>query len=407
MKQAYLPRRFFMSFGRPASLLAVFLVAASLRADLVPTFSQTVFVGGGEGPGGTPRYRIPTLTMAPDGTLLAFAEGRQTQDDPGSGYPISMNCKRSTDRGRTWNAIQVLASDPAYAYSDPRVLVDRRHNQVFLFYTQWPVRKGEDDARPGNSNDSSVLLYRSSRDNGRTWGAPVNLNPALKKPDWYMLASIVGVGVQLSRQTATEGGANGRLIFPAGFADSDRHRHNISIYSDDAGTTWRISPSFVPENGPTESDLVELADGQLLLSARNDGPDSASRYHYLSADGGLTWTLSAPVRIPVCRVDCGLVYIDRGGAGRGNSVLISAPLGTPVGSGIGRSDLGDWSNGRSNLGVWKSLDEGATFPTYHQLIAGFSGYSQIIRTGDGTVGIIFEATNSTKIVFLECPLDRL
>ena len=222
------PSAFRHGLGRSAAFLAVFLAVASLRADLVPTFSQTVFVGGGEGAGGTPRYRIPTLAMAPDGTFLAFAEGRQTQDDPGSGFPISMNCKSSSDHGRTWSPIQVLASNPAYAYSDPRVLVDHQHNQVFLFYTQWPVRKGEDDTKPGVGNDSSVLLYRASRDNGRTWGAPVNLNPALKKPDWYMLASIVGVGVQLHRQTAAEGGANGRLIFPAGFTDSDRQRHNIS-----------------------------------------------------------------------------------------------------------------------------------------------------------------------------------
>ena len=379
------------------AILPVLLAGASLRAELVPSFRQTIFVGGAEGAGGTACYRIPTLAAAPSGVLLAFAEGRRTPVDPGSGYPISINCKRSTDHGRSWSAVQVLASDPAYAYSDPRALVDRQRNQVFIFYTQWPVRSGAKSVHPGVGSDSSVLFYRLSTDDGLTWRAPVNLNPLLKKPDWYMLASIVGVGVQLSRQTAAEGGANGRLIFPACVKDAGGVYHDLSLFSDDFGKTWRISPSMTPNHGASESDLVELSDGRLLLSARNHEPVSPIRFHYISRDGGQNWAIAGPVGIPVTRVDCGLAYINRRNPSHPGCVLITAPLGTPIGSGFGRS----------NLGVWKSVDEGTTFPAYKQLISGFSGYSQIVQLSDSTVGIIFEATRATEIAFLECPIDDL
>ncbi len=112
-------------------------------------FERDVFLGGQEGAAGKPCYRIPTLALAPDGSLLAFAEGRETPQDPGSGLPISMNCKRSTDQGRTWGPLQVLAGDPDHSYSDPRVVVDAAKKRVFIFYTQWPVKIGAEQAPTG------------------------------------------------------------------------------------------------------------------------------------------------------------------------------------------------------------------------------------------------------------------
>ena len=105
-------------------------------------FTSSVFTGGSEGTNGTAVYRIPTITTAPDGSLVAFAEGRQNSSDPGNGYPINISTKRSTDRGRSWSTIKVLASSASYAYSDPRTFVDTLHGKIFLFYTQWPLSAG-------------------------------------------------------------------------------------------------------------------------------------------------------------------------------------------------------------------------------------------------------------------------
>ena len=58
---------------------------------------SNVFVGGEEGPLGTSNYRIPSITVAPNGDLLAFAEARRSSSDAGA--------RRVPDR--TWSS-----SDP-------------------------------------------------------------------------------------------------------------------------------------------------------------------------------------------------------------------------------------------------------------------------------------------------------
>jgi Neuraminidase (sialidase) len=52
------------------------------------------------GVGGYTAYRIPALTVAPDGSLLAFAEGRR--NSVGDSGEIDIVCRRSGDGGATW-----------------------------------------------------------------------------------------------------------------------------------------------------------------------------------------------------------------------------------------------------------------------------------------------------------------
>ncbi|WP_258867505.1 exo-alpha-sialidase [Grimontia hollisae] len=94
-----------------------------------------------------------------------------------------------------------------------------------------------------------------------------------------------GQGIQLS---------SGRLIFPAIVLDAFTQLSVVSIYSDDHGVTWHAgqqTPTFMLE--PSEADMVELNDGRILLSARNDGVTGIgnfNRYHFISSDQGQTWS---------------------------------------------------------------------------------------------------------------------
>src|SRR5205085_12180397 len=58
------------------------------------------------GEGGYHTYRIPSLIVSQQGTLLAFCEGRKN----GRGDPrdIDLLCKRSSDGGKTWGKTQVV-----------------------------------------------------------------------------------------------------------------------------------------------------------------------------------------------------------------------------------------------------------------------------------------------------------
>ncbi len=54
-------------------------------------------------------FRIPAMTTTPNGTILAFAEGRkQGSSDTGD---IDLVLKRSEDNGRTWSKLSIIWDD--------------------------------------------------------------------------------------------------------------------------------------------------------------------------------------------------------------------------------------------------------------------------------------------------------
>lgn len=85
-------------------------------------------------------YRIPALTYLGNDVVLAAWDGR-----PGSAAdapnPNSIVQRRSTDGGKTWGPVQVIAaghvadaSGPRYGYSDPSYIYDAEANKVFAFF---------------------------------------------------------------------------------------------------------------------------------------------------------------------------------------------------------------------------------------------------------------------------------
>ncbi len=384
------------SLLRTTTAYAALVLLAAVVADRASAeilIESDVFVGGAEGPEGTSNYRIPAMVIAPDGSILAFAEGRRSDSDPGqAGHPIDMVFKRSTDGGRTWSPLSVLRHDPAFDYSDPRPIVDAVRGQVHLLYTQWPDACGQGCVPGGLASDSSVAFLQSSSDNGRSWSGPTNINQQVKDPAWRVFNTGPGSGIQLRWQT--DPGRNGRLVDP-GHMDAGGFQ-GVVAYSDDGGKTWSHGrPTAGP--GINESEIVELISGELLYDGRGDS-GSFSRERYQSSDGGSTWTYVGPGDVPVTRVDATLVRYSaiRDGDDR-NRLLFAAALGNPPGSG----------NGRSNMGVWTSYDEGQTFINPVQLATGHAAYCNLGRLADGTIALLYEATGSTRIRYLNCDLAEL
>ena len=78
-------------------LLGVSFLVLSTTAASEPLFTSVdVFQAGTEG---YHTFRIPAVASAPDGSLIAFAEGRkENRHDPGGG-DINLVLKRSSDPG--------------------------------------------------------------------------------------------------------------------------------------------------------------------------------------------------------------------------------------------------------------------------------------------------------------------
>lgn len=392
-----------MFLPTPKSIVIALLFTTPLWALVAPARAEIitesdVFVGGEEGPQGTSNYRIPGMTVAPDGSILAFAEGRRSATDPGAGgFPIDLVMKRSTDGGATWSALVVLESNPAFDYDDPTPVVDAATGDVHLLYGRVPDDCGLFCVPPGVGDNSMNIWQLSSSDNGQTWGDPVNLTSQVKDPAWRGIVPGPGSGIQLHWQDDLPA-RNGRLVVP-GSINANR---NLVFYSDDRGSTWQSGNLAQDDLGlgnslnGNENEVVELTNGDLLLNARQSG--GSSRRMFRSRDGGDTWIESSDGPSPITTVDASMIRFSAVRAGEDRDrIVFSGPFGSPAGSG----------SGRSNIGVWTSYDEGRTFINPVQIEEGFAAYSVLGRRQDGTIGLLYEATGSTRIRYIGFDLAHL
>ena len=105
------------------------IITANGQAKEVP-----VFISGTDG---FKSFRIPAIIRAPDGSLLAFCEGRLNGSGDFGNIKIVM--KRSRDNGETWGQIQTVATNDTLQTDNAAPVVDMADpaypkGRIFLFY---------------------------------------------------------------------------------------------------------------------------------------------------------------------------------------------------------------------------------------------------------------------------------
>jgi sialidase-1 len=363
-----------MRCHRIATLLLVAAVVGRAAAESGPKHVD-VFVSGKDG---YFAYRIPAVEAAADGSLVAFAEARKYNlEDPGYGkQDIDLVVKRSTDGGATWSAMKVI-EDPGELWSaaNPATVLDRSNGRLWVLYLRCKPYRNTDTSRPGT--DDAQILARTSDDNGRTWSEPIDLTKVSRDmADKQWKCSVVGPGGAVQDR-------KGRMIAPVWKV---LPWGDLAIFSDDHGRTWQRGQPVPGGKGGDENQLVELADGRILMDIRqNSGPH---RWLATSGDGGRTWSEPRP-GVTVTPVACAIERWTLKSAGDDRDRIIwTGPKGP----------------GRNKLVARVSYDEGQTF-TNERLIADQpAAYSDLTILKDKTVGVLWERGNYKFITFTA--LDR-
>jgi sialidase-1 len=341
-----------------------------------------VFVAGD---GGYHTFRIPSVIMNAEGTLLAFAEGRKAAAaDSGD---IDLVLKRSRDGGATWSALEVIGDNGRDSFSNPCPVIDTRTGHLLLLATRNIGTDREADIIAGRSKGTPRVWIMRSSDHGATWSRPEELTASTKRADWTWYAVGPGIGIQTS---------SGRIVVPANHASagSGVHRSHV-ILSDDGGRTWRIGGVSV--DGTNESQVVQLADGRLMLNMRNHPPrpDGSFRMVATSSDGGESWTTAQPDRVLVePPAQASIVRLTRESAGERNRLLFSNPASTK----------------RERMTVRLSYDEGSTWPISRVIHEGPAAYSTLVVLRDARIGLLFERGDKNayeKITFATFTLGWL
>ncbi len=337
------------------------LLALSLPAQ--PLLSHTDIFRAGTG--GYHAYRIPAIVTAANGHLVAFAEARRdNRGDPGLG-DIDIVAVRSTDNGATWSP-QQLIDDPGekWAASNPTPLLDRSNGRLWLFFNRWEPGFGTEKSQPATANNQTWA--RTSDDHGVTWSAPRDLTRASRDFD-HWAAIFLGPGGAIQTRS-------GRLLLPAAMKHDAvsvlSHTGSLSmlrayvIYSDDHGQSWQRGA--LVHALTNENQLVELANGDILMDARQNAGDH--RWHIVSSDGGRTWSRPRPGLglVPVATA------IER--LGPKGPLFWTGPKGPA----------------RQHLVVRVSYDEGQTWINERTLYGGYAAYSDATALADGTAGVVWE-----------------
>ncbi len=358
-----------MKIPLPIAAALLFLHAASVTG--AEPEKVDVFTSGRDG---YKSYRIPSVIVTPKGTVLTFCEGRK--HGSGDAGDIDLMIKRSTDGGRTFSPQQIVWDDAENTCGNPCPVVDRTTGTIWLLMTHNLGKDTEHHIDKGTAQSTRTVWLSHSTDDGMTWAKPVEITSSVKKPEWTWYATGPGAGIQTRA---------GRLVIPCDHRNKGEFSH--VIYSDDHGKTWQIGG--ISDPGGNECEVVELADGKLLLNMRNYKPQRSNRAIATSSDDGLTWSGSRldPVLIePTCQASLQRYSWSEAGKSR---ILFSNPA---------------TQKKRENLTVRLSYDECETWPESKVLHPGPAAYSSIASLPDGTALCFFE--NGEKNPYEKITLAR-
>jgi sialidase-1 len=341
-------------------------------------------------------YRIPGIITTNKGSLIAVYDNRYNsskdlQED------IDIGMSRSTDGGETWEPMKVIMDMGTYGglpqrrngTGDPCILYDTR-NGVIWVASLWMSGAEPDQmlwwvSKPGMAPEvTGQFIVVKSTDDGLTWSDPINITPQIKLPEWQLLLQGPGRGITMK---------DGTLVFPAQFKadmatkaiDGGQYTcQSAIVYSCDGGSTWNIGTGA--KSNTTESQVVELSDGTLMLNMRDDRNRSDKgttngRAVATSNDLGKTWithpTSNSTLPEPNCQAS--LISADLNIAGTVKKVLFfSNPANKAE---------------RTDMTIKASLDEGMSWPEKYQLLLtqeeGY-GYSCMTMINDECIGILYE-----------------
>ncbi len=342
-------------------------------------------------------YRIPALATSTKGTLLSVYDmrrrkSRDLQED------IDIGLSRSTDGGKTWEAVKVIMDMGAYngkpqeenGVSDPGIVIDPQTGEIFVFAVWMWGKPGKhqwekDGTEPGfEIGKTAQMMLVRSRDDGLTWSKPENVTRKLKKEKWWLLAPAPQQGFHL---------ADGTMVMPIQGRDEKGDTFATIMTSRDHGATWNVgTPAY---SGGNECQAAPLSDGSIMLNIRND--HERFRAVYVTADLGKTWKEHATNRKtliePNCNASLRRVNFKKGADSR--PVLLFANPHS--------------QKARTHHTIQVSFDEGMTWPESHHLLLDEGrgrGYPSLSQIDDGHVGIVYEGSRA-DVVFERIALADL
>lgn len=325
---------------------------------------------------GSHYWRIPAMVVlhhqkgenaSKNGRVVTMADNRFNHNGDLPNH-IDVYERHSDDNGATWSTHKMVVGTEAdhalvggnHGFGDVS-LVECASGKIVAIMVGGP---GYFASTPSNPIVPTII---TSTDGGDTWSAPRTLTDELYNTTYTegaVQGSFAGSGRGLMLQRQKDKQLNGRIMFAMSHRFANNNVQEYIIYSDDEGDTWKFSTQSAYSGGD-ESKLVELADGTVMISVRQNG----QRGYNKSTDGGVTWGTQAKwadINGNACNGD--ILYVNK------HVMLHSYPN----------------DGKRKNVTIKASFDGGKSWSSPYVVCAPSSCYSTMDVTKDGDIAIFYE-----------------
>ncbi len=219
---------------------------------------------------GKPPYRIPAITTAKNGDIVAISDYRPCGGDIGYGE-VDLMMRRSSDNGKSWTEAVTIADGTGEkgavncGFGDAALVTDRKSGSMLLISVcgQTPYWSAKRD------NPNRVARFRSE-DGGKTWSPYEEITESI-----YSLFDDSKLGPVESLFFGSGRIMQSRIIKVGKYyrlyaALCAKPNGNRVIYSDDFGETWHALGTIDESPAPKgdEPKCEELPDGSVVLSSR-------------------------------------------------------------------------------------------------------------------------------------------
>ncbi len=371
----------------PAIVWLVFLVGATPLGEAADIKSELIF------PPQSEHVHSSSIVECPNGDLLAAwfqGSGERSANDVrvmGS----RLRSVGSSSGNQEWESPFLMADTPDIPDCNPVLFIDAQE-RLWMFWIVVHTNRWERSILKYRRADS----YRKSAAPQWNWQDIILLDPGdtfpelleaglketgFAQPMWaeyaprYADMLIEAAKDPVKRQigwmtrTCPITLPSGRILLPL---YSDGYNASLMAYSDDGGDHWNTGRPIVGL-GPIQPTIARRKNGELVAYCRDSGIEPSRVMHSVSSDDGETWSVARDTNLPNPGSSLAVVTL-------ADSRFLMV--------------YNDTEEGRHQLAVAISSDEGATWPVRRHLEqseprTGSYGYPTAVQARDGRVHVSY------------------
>ncbi len=225
-------------------------------------------------------YRIPAITQATNGELIAVSDYRPCLRDIGFGR-VDLVMRTSNDNGKTWTPEQVIIEGTGKGneagYGDACLIADAKKQEMLLMCASGDISYFDSSLEHPQRIMALHATY-NKKTNTWEWQKPKDLTKHFYQdlfknniPSMFMSSG------KICQSRTVKVGQYYRL-----YAAMCTRKGNFVVYSDNFGHSWNVLGSAIESCAPKGDEVKceELPDGSILLSSRKNHGRYFNVFHF-------------------------------------------------------------------------------------------------------------------------------